>query len=144
MQKLLVIISAVALTLTLTLSSWLDAAPRAQAGVRCNPKCGACTYRIDGSWRYYVERTMGDRAFDGTYDIVQTGNIISNSNESSNSMYGNIQNNKVDLTFVVNGEELEWWVMHCEGHVFGTERDMMAAVCQDVQGTYYSFTARKQ
>jgi len=145
MRKLIYVTSAVLITTLLSLSSWSDAAAGVKASAVCNPRCPSCTLRIGGNWHYYVMNYDLSTRYTGHYTLVQRGYRFNNTDvDETNNIYGTLEYNRLDFTLVVNGEEIEGWVMHCEEHLFGDTSNKIAAVCKDGTGWVGSFTAMKE
>ena len=108
----------------------------------CNPKCGACTASVKGTWTYYTQGA-GNSAVSGPIVLVlgQSGYRVVNNNAASVTFVGTVFGNSIDFTLTVSGEEIEGYVNHCEGNVLDNK---MFAVCDDRDGARTTFTALRQ
>lgn len=105
----------------------------------CNPKCGACSVNVKGTWTYFIQGA-NNNAVSGPVQLVlsQSGYRVVNTNEASITFVGTVFGNSINFSLTVSGEEIEGYVNFCEGHVLGNK---MFAVCNDRDGERTTFTA---
>ena len=72
---------------------------------------------VKGTWNCYVTPSAGGSSNE-TYTFSQTGNkFVSSGDATSYKIYGTIEGSAINISRVVNGEFLEGYVMHAEGHI---------------------------
>ena len=116
------------------------------ADPRASLVCSIARSKIAGTWLCYVTPSEGDSA-SRTYAITQSGNKFYSTGETSYRIFGTIEGTAVSITEVVNGEELEGFVMHAQGHLIsinGGSNNGIVTVYHNSQAGIGSFNCSKQ
>jgi hypothetical protein len=110
----------------------------------CNPRCGACSANIKGTWRGFTQGRDNTPVLGPlTFELTQNGYRVNNTNQDSPyTLVGTVFGSSFDFSLTVSGEELEGYVNHCEGHV--RNNNQIFAVCLDRDNQVVTFTAQKQ
>ncbi len=130
------------LFLMLLITPLLQAADDTRAGVICS----IARSKITGTWSCFVSPSDSDFS-SRTYTITQSGNKFYSTGETSHRIFGTIQGTDISISEVVNGEELEGYVLYAQGHLIsinGKNNNGIVTVYRDSQGGIGSFNCNKQ
>ncbi len=111
--------------------------------VSCTPKATS----IKGTWQCFRTPSVGDSSSE-TYTFSQSGSkFLSSDDDTSYRIFGTIDGTFVNLSRVVNGEELEGYVLFGQGHIIsvgdGTNNGIITTY-HDSQAGVGSFNCFKQ
>lgn len=134
-------ISALAFVLQISTSSAF-----AQVVAKRTPVCKPQAVSIIGAWQCVRSPSSGSSSSQ-MYTFTQNGNRIVSGEETPHQIFGSVEGNTIKLSEVVNGEELEGFVSHAEGHIIslnGGNNNGIVTVYRDSQDNTGSFNCFKQ
>ena len=103
--------------------------------------CKAPAANVAGNWHYRWDQAGGGaNPVQGFVDLVQSSNKVTGA-ANGWRFVGTVVQNSINMSVVVDGEEVEGYVLNAQGHVRG---DQLFAVYTDTQGNTGSFTALRQ
>ncbi len=117
------------------------AAPRQTVDV-CTPQ----SIKIKGSWQCFTTTSRGESSGQ-VYTFSQSGNKFFSTGETSHRLFGTIEGSAIEISEVVNGEELEGYVKRSSGHIIsikGKTNNGIVTVYRDSQAGLGSFNCQKQ
>jgi len=116
---------------------------RLTPSVSCTPKATS----IKGTWQCYRTPSVGDSSNE-TYTFAQSGSKFSSSDDdTSYRIFGTIDGSFVNISRVVNGEELEGYVLFAQGHIISVgdgSNNGIITTYHDSQAGVGSFNCFKQ
>jgi hypothetical protein len=118
----------------------------AQSLVKRTPVCRPQAVSIAGTWQCFRTPSSGSSS-NQIYTFTQNGNRIVSGEEGSYQIFGSVEGTAIKLSEVVNGEELEGFVSHADGHIIslnGGSNNGIVTVYRNSQEGTGSFNCFKQ
>lgn len=109
---------------------------------------GGSTTMTGNAWTFFVDPYNAGASGPHTVTFTQSGCTFKSNGATSNGyrIYGSIYGNQVDLTYVVDGEEAEGYVLQAKGYLRGTSNasnNVLVAVYTDSNNVTGSFNAAR-